>query len=42
MEHENLNAEDTANENLSAIGNDFLPEGWMDWNTLSLDQMVEY
>ena len=42
MEHENLNTEETANSDLGAVSGSALPEGWMDWNTLSLDQMVEY
>jgi hypothetical protein len=37
MEYENLNTEETANSDLGG-----LPEGWLDWNTLSLDQMVEH
>jgi len=27
---------------LGAVSGSALPEGWLDWNTLSLDQMVEY
>lgn len=27
---------------LKELENAYPPEGWMDWNTLSLDQMVEY
>jgi hypothetical protein len=42
MEHENLNTEETANSDSGAISGSALPEGWMDWNTLSLDQMVEH
>ena len=42
MEHENLNNRETANGDLGAVSGSDLPEGWLDWNTLSLDQMVEY
>jgi hypothetical protein len=27
---------------LGAVSGSALPDGWMDWNTLSLDQMVEH
>lgn len=27
---------------LATVSGSALPEGWLDWNTLSLDQMVEY
>jgi len=26
----------------NAVSGSALPEGWLDWNTLSLDQMVEH
>jgi hypothetical protein len=42
MEHENLNTEETANRDLGAVSGSALPDGWMDWNMLSLDQMVEH
>lgn len=42
MEHKNLNTEETANSDLGNVSGSALPEGWMDWNTLSLDQMVEH
>lgn len=42
MEHENLNTEEPANSDLGAVSGSALPEGWLDWNTLSLDQMVEH
>jgi hypothetical protein len=42
MEHENLNTEETANSDLGSVSGSALPEGCFDWNTLSLDQMVEY
>lgn len=42
MEHENLNTEETADSDLGAVSGSALLDGWMDWNTLSLDQMVEY
>ena len=27
---------------LGAVSGSALPEGWLDWNTLSLDQMAEH
>lgn len=42
MEHKNLNTEETANSDLGSVSGSALPEGWLDWNTLSLDQMVEH
>lgn len=42
MEHENLNIEENANSDLGAASGSALLEGWLDWNTLSLDQMVEH
>ncbi len=42
MEHEKLNTEETANSDLGAVSGSASPNGWLDWNTLSLDQMVEY
>lgn len=42
MEHENLNTEETANSDLGDVSGSALPDGWLDWNTLSLDQMVEH
>ena len=42
MEKENLNTEETANSDLGAVSCSALPDDWMDWNTLSLDQMVEH
>jgi hypothetical protein len=42
MENENLNTEETTNSDLGAVSGSALLEGWLDWNTLSLDQMVEY
>jgi hypothetical protein len=42
MENENLNeAEKPALSTGDVSGSD-LPDGWLDWNTLSLDQMVEH
>ncbi len=41
MEHENFNTEETDSD-LGAVSGNALPEGWLDWNTLSLDQMVEH
>lgn len=43
MSNENLSneAENTA-LNKGAVSGSALPEGWLDWNTLSLDQMVEH
>ena len=40
MGHENLNTEETANSDLGAFSGSALPDGWLDWNTLLLDQMV--
>jgi len=42
MEHETSNKQENANSDLGAVSGSALPDGWMDWNTLSLDQMVEY
>jgi hypothetical protein len=43
MENEqNLNNADNQQLNIAGVSGSALPEGWMDWNTLSLDQMVEY
>ena len=42
MEKQNLNTEETANSDLGAVSCSALPDGWVDWNTLSLDQMVEH
>ena len=42
MEHEISNKQETANSDLGAVSDSALPDGWLDWNTLSLDQMVEY
>jgi len=43
MELENLNTEETSNSDLGAVsGSSSLPEGWLDWNTISLDKMVEH
>ena len=42
MENEKLNTEETANSDLGAVSGSALPNGWMDWNKLTLDEMVEY
>ena len=39
---QNLNNADNQQLNIAGVSCSDLPEGWMDWNTLSLDQMVEY
>lgn len=39
---ENLKPAQTPSLNIAGVSGSALPEGWMDWNTLSLDQMVEY
>ena len=39
---QNLNNADNQQLNIASVSGSDLPEGWMDWNTLSLDQMVEY
>ena len=41
MEHEILNTEST-NSDLCDVSGGALPNGWMDWNELTLDEMVEY
>ena len=33
---------ETANSIKPVVSGSALPEGWLDWNTLSLDQMVEH
>jgi len=42
LENENLNEVKKPQLNIDAVSGSALPEGWMDWNTLSLDQMVEH
>jgi len=42
LENENLNEPQKPQLNIGAVSGSALPEGWMDWNTLSLDQMVEH
>lgn len=42
MEHESLNNQVNANSDLGAVSGSALPNGWMDWNKLTLDEMVEY
>jgi hypothetical protein len=39
---QNLNNADNQQLNIADVSGSALPDGWMDWNTLSLDQMVEY
>lgn len=42
MEHETSNKQEPTNSDLGAVSGSALPEGWLDWNTLSLDKMVEH
>lgn len=42
LENENLNEAEKPQLNIGAVSGSALPDGWLDWNTLSLDQMVEY
>ena len=42
LENENLNESQKPQLNIGAVSGSALPDGWLDWNTLSLDQMVEY
>ncbi len=42
MENENLNEVEKPALSKGDVSGSALPEGWMDWNTLSLDQMVEH
>ena len=42
LENENLNEPEKPQLNIGAVSGSALPDGWMDWNTLSLDQMVEH
>ena len=42
MEKETSNKQETANSDLGAVSGSALHDGWLDWNTLSLDKMVEY
>lgn len=39
---QNKNNTDNQQLNIAGVSGSALPEGWIDWNTLSLDQMVEY
>ena len=39
---QNLNEPQNQQLNIAGVSGSALPEGWIDWNTLSLDQMVEY
>lgn len=39
---QNSNTAESQQLNIADVSGSALPEGWMDWNTLSLDQMVEY
>lgn len=41
MEETSKNNE-TAQLGIGAVSGSALPDGWLDWNTLSLDQMVEH
>jgi len=42
LENENLNEAEKPQLNIGAVSGSALPDGWLDWNTLSLDQMVEH
>jgi hypothetical protein len=42
LENENLNEAEKPQLNMGAVSGSALPDGWMDWNTLSLDQMAEH
>jgi hypothetical protein len=48
MEEQNLNEAKNMSDatkqalNIPVVSGSALPDGWMDWNTLSLDQMVEH
>jgi hypothetical protein len=42
MENENLNEAEKPALNKTDVSDSALPEGWLDWNTLSLDQMVKH
>ena len=44
MENKQKSSKEVHSEPLQQcnVSGSALPEGWMDWNTLSLDQMVEY
>ena len=39
---QNSNNADNQQLNIADVSGSALPDGWMDWNTLSLDQMVEH
>ena len=38
----NLNNAENQQLNIAGVSGSDLPDGWLDWNTLSLDKMVEY
>ena len=40
--NENLNNAENSPCFIDGVSGSALPDGWLDWNTLSLDQMVEY
>lgn len=42
LENENSNEPQKPQLNIGAVSGSALPEGWLDWNTLTLDQMVEH
>lgn len=42
LENENLNEPQKLELNIGDVSGSSLSEGWLDWNTLSLKQMVEY
>ena len=42
IEEQNLNEPQKPQLNIGAVSGSALPDGWLDWNTLSLDQMVEH
>ena len=42
LENENSNEPIKPHLQVGAVSGSALPEGWLDWNTLSLDQMVEH
>ena len=39
---QNLNEVQNQQLNIAGVSGSALPNGWMDWNKLTLDQMVEY
>jgi hypothetical protein len=42
LENENSNEAEKPQLNIPDVSGSALPNGWMDWNKLTLDQMVEY